>query len=87
MKKANFADRSSVAKAIIAPKNVDEYLARVPEPARGALNKFARRCAPLRCDVPVQRTVAGVRRAPQLSCPSSFRPTVLLRLNKLAVKL
>ena len=39
MKKANSGDRSSAAKGRSAPKTVDEYLARVPEPARSTLNK------------------------------------------------
>jgi uncharacterized protein YdhG (YjbR/CyaY superfamily) len=39
MKEANSGDRGSVAKGSVAPKDVDEYLAGVPEPARGTLNK------------------------------------------------
>ena len=37
MKKAKA--RASTAKHNVAPKNTDEYLARVPEPARGTLKK------------------------------------------------
>jgi len=40
MKKANSGDRGSTAKANVPPKDVDEYLARVPEPARGSLNRI-----------------------------------------------
>jgi uncharacterized protein YdhG (YjbR/CyaY superfamily) len=39
MKKVKSGSRNSVAKGAGAPKNVDEYLARVPEPARSTLNK------------------------------------------------
>jgi len=39
MKKANSRARSSAAKGRGAPKTVDGYLARVPEPARSTLNK------------------------------------------------
>jgi uncharacterized protein YdhG (YjbR/CyaY superfamily) len=40
MKKVKSGKRRSAAKASGAPKNVDEYLARVPEPARSTLNKI-----------------------------------------------
>src|ERR1035438_1849524 len=40
MKKANSGDRGSAAKGNVAPKNVDEYLAAVPEPARSTLNRI-----------------------------------------------
>ena len=40
MKKAKSGNLSSPAKGEGAPKNVDEYLARVPEPARSTLNKL-----------------------------------------------
>jgi uncharacterized protein YdhG (YjbR/CyaY superfamily) len=39
MKKAGPGDRSSAAKGNVAPKNHDEYLARISEPARSTLNK------------------------------------------------
>ena len=39
MKKTKSGSRSA-AKGNRAPKDVDEYLARVPEPARGTLNKI-----------------------------------------------
>jgi uncharacterized protein YdhG (YjbR/CyaY superfamily) len=40
MKKAKFGNRRSAAKASGAPKNVDEYLAGVAEPARSTLSKI-----------------------------------------------
>ena len=40
MKKTKSGKRRSAAKASGGPKNVDEYLARVPEPARSTLNKI-----------------------------------------------
>jgi uncharacterized protein YdhG (YjbR/CyaY superfamily) len=40
MKKANSGDRPSAARGNTAPKNVDEYLANVPEPACSTLNKI-----------------------------------------------
>jgi len=40
MKKVKLASRASAAKRSGAPKDVDEYLARVPEPARSTLNKI-----------------------------------------------
>jgi uncharacterized protein YdhG (YjbR/CyaY superfamily) len=40
MKKVKSGSRSSAAKGNGAPKNVDDYLAGVPEPARGTLNKI-----------------------------------------------
>ncbi len=40
MKKAKSTDRGRAAKGNAAPKTVDEYLARVPEPARTTLNKI-----------------------------------------------
>ena len=39
MKRAKPATRTSAARAADAPKNIDEYLAAVPEPARSTLNK------------------------------------------------
>ena|SRR2546425_12411727 len=40
MKKVKSGKRGSAAKGKGAPKNVDEYLAGVPEPARSTLNKI-----------------------------------------------
>jgi len=38
MKQENSGDRGSAAKVDVPPKDVDEYLAGVPEPARSTLN-------------------------------------------------
>jgi uncharacterized protein YdhG (YjbR/CyaY superfamily) len=40
MKKRKSRDRNPTAKSSAAPKTIDEYLARVPEPARGILQKI-----------------------------------------------
>jgi uncharacterized protein YdhG (YjbR/CyaY superfamily) len=54
MKKVKSGTRQSVAKAKTQkPKNVDEYLARVPEPARATLQKMR---AAIRSAVPSQTT-------------------------------
>jgi uncharacterized protein YdhG (YjbR/CyaY superfamily) len=54
MKKVKSGTRQSVAKAKTQkPKNVDEYLARVPEPARATLQKMR---AAIRSAVPSQAT-------------------------------
>src|ERR1700682_5029314 len=55
MKKVKSGNRSSAAKGNGAPKNVDEYLAGVPEPARGTLNKIR---AAIRSAVPPEATEA-----------------------------
>ncbi len=55
MKKVKTAKRSSVAKGNGAPKNVDEYLAGVPEPARSTLIKVR---AAIRSAVPAEATEA-----------------------------
>jgi uncharacterized protein YdhG (YjbR/CyaY superfamily) len=53
MKKVKSGKRSSAAKGSGAPKNVDEYLAGVPEPARSTLNKMR---AAIRSAVPPEAT-------------------------------
>ena len=53
MKKARSGDHSSAAKGKRAPKNVGEYLAGVPEPARTTLNKIR---AAIRSAVPPEAT-------------------------------
>jgi uncharacterized protein YdhG (YjbR/CyaY superfamily) len=53
MKKVKSGHRSSVTKGDGAPKNVDEYLAGVPEPARGTLKKVR---AAIRSAVPAGAT-------------------------------
>jgi len=53
MKKSNSGSRGSAAKGSGAPKDVDEYLAGVPEPARGTLKKVR---AAIRSAVPAGST-------------------------------
>jgi uncharacterized protein YdhG (YjbR/CyaY superfamily) len=55
MKKAKSGNRSFSAKGEGAPKNVDEYLARIPEPARSTLNKLR---AAVRSAAPPEATEA-----------------------------
>jgi uncharacterized protein YdhG (YjbR/CyaY superfamily) len=55
MKSAKSVDRGSAAKAGPAPKNTDEYLAAVPEPARGTLDKIR---AAIRAAAPAEATEA-----------------------------
>jgi uncharacterized protein YdhG (YjbR/CyaY superfamily) len=55
MKKVKSGNRRSAAKNNGAPKNVDEYLAGIPEPARGTLNKMR---AAIRSAVPPEATEA-----------------------------
>lgn len=53
MKKANPGYRGSAAKGNVVPKDVDEYLAGIPEPARSTLNKIR---AAIRSAVPPEAT-------------------------------
>jgi len=53
MKKAKSAKRGSAAKGNRAPKNVEEYLAAVPEPARSNFNKLR---AAIQSVVPAEAT-------------------------------
>src|SRR5437899_11286914 len=53
MKKVQSGHRGPAAKGAGAPKNVDEYLAGVPEPARSTLNKLR---ATIRSAVPAEAT-------------------------------
>ena len=53
MKNVKSAKHSSRAKRNSPPQNVDEYLARVPEPARAVLNKMR---AAIRSVVPLETT-------------------------------
>jgi uncharacterized protein YdhG (YjbR/CyaY superfamily) len=55
MKKAKSGGRNSAAQRKGTPKNVDEYLARVPEPAHGTLQKVR---AVIRSAVPPEATEA-----------------------------
>ena len=61
MKKANSGDRDPAPKGNVAPKNVDEYLAGVPEPARSTLNRVR---AGIRSAVPPEATEAISYRMP-----------------------
>src|SRR5580700_10272533 len=53
MKKVKSDDRRSAPKGAGVPKNVDEYLAGIPEPARGTLQKIR---AAIRSAVPPEAT-------------------------------
>jgi uncharacterized protein YdhG (YjbR/CyaY superfamily) len=55
MKKTRSGNPGSTMKGSIVPKDVDEYLARVPEPARSTLNKVR---AAIRSAVPAEATEA-----------------------------
>src|ERR1700687_4222735 len=55
MKKVKSGNRGSAAKGSGAPKDVDEYLAGVPKPARGTLNKVR---AAIRSAAPPEATEA-----------------------------
>ncbi len=55
MRKVESGKRSSAARGRGAPKSVDEYLAGIPEPARGTLNKVR---AAIRSAVPAEATEA-----------------------------
>lgn len=61
MKKANSGDRGSAAQGNVVPKNVDEYLAGVPEPARSTLNRVR---AAIRSAAPPEATEAISYRMP-----------------------
>lgn len=61
MKKASSGSRGSSAKQDAVPRNVDEYLAGVPEPARGTLNKVR---AAIRSAAPPEATEAITYRIP-----------------------
>jgi uncharacterized protein YdhG (YjbR/CyaY superfamily) len=61
MKKANSDNRGSAAKGKAIPKNVDEYLAAVPEPARTTLTRVR---AVIRSVVPPEATEAISYRIP-----------------------
>ena len=61
MKKAKTVVRGSAAKGSVVPKNVDDYLASVPEPARSTLIKVR---AAIRSAVPPEATEAIGYRIP-----------------------
>jgi uncharacterized protein YdhG (YjbR/CyaY superfamily) len=53
MKKVKLGNRVAAAKGRSAPKTVDEYIARIPEPARSALKKIR---AAIRAAAPAEAT-------------------------------
>jgi uncharacterized protein YdhG (YjbR/CyaY superfamily) len=61
MKKASSGSRGSNAKQDAVPRNIDQYLAGVPEPARGTLNKVR---AAIRSAAPPEATEAITYRIP-----------------------
>ncbi len=63
MKKAKAGKSGSAAKGTAAPKNVEEYLAGVPEPARSTLNKLR---AAIRSAVPPEATETISYRIPAI---------------------
>jgi uncharacterized protein YdhG (YjbR/CyaY superfamily) len=69
MKKASSAGRGSGAKQGAVPRNVDEYLAGVPEPARSTLNKVR---AAIRSAAPPDATEAITYRIPTFKYKGSL---------------
>lgn len=61
MKRVKSGDRTTTTRGIGVPRSVDEYLARVPEPARGILNKIR---AAIRSAAPPEATEAISYRMP-----------------------
>ncbi len=61
MKKASSGSRGSGAKQDVIPRDIDEYLAVVPEPARSTLNKVR---AAIRSAAPPEATEAITYRIP-----------------------
>jgi uncharacterized protein YdhG (YjbR/CyaY superfamily) len=69
MKKANSGDRGPAPKGSSIPKDVDEYLAGVPEPARGTLEKVR---AAIRSAVPREASEAISYRIPTIRYKGSL---------------
>src|SRR5947209_7839842 len=69
VKKVKSGNRGSAAKGNAAPKNVDEYLAGVPEPARSTLNRVR---AAIRSAVPLEATEAISYRIPTFKYKGSL---------------
>ena len=69
MKKMKSGNRSSVAKGEGPPKNIDEYLAGVPEPACGTLNKIR---AAIRSALPLEATETISYRIPAFKYKGSM---------------
>jgi len=65
VKKKRALNRRSAAKSSGAPKNVDEYLAGVPEPARATLNKMREA---IRSALPPEATETISYRIPAFKC-------------------
>jgi uncharacterized protein YdhG (YjbR/CyaY superfamily) len=65
MKKVKSGDRSSAAKRNGVPKNVHEYLSRLPEPARSTLNKIR---AAIRSALPPEATETISYGIPMFKC-------------------
>ncbi len=75
MKTVKSGNRSSAAKGNGAPRNVDEYLAGVPEPARGTLNKIRaaiRSAAPPEATETISYGMPAVKQIGQL--PAALLP-------------
>lgn len=69
MKKTNSAERGPAAKGNAAPKDVDEYLAGVPEPARSTLQRIR---AVIRAAAPAEATEAISYRIPTFKYKGSL---------------
>ena len=69
MKKMKSGNRSSVAKGEGPPKNIDEYLAGVPEPAHSTLNKIR---AAIRSALPPEATETISYRIPAFKYKGSM---------------
>ena len=65
VKKARSASRRSAPERDGAPRNIDEYLANVPEPARTTLNKMR---AAIRSALPPEATETISYRIPAFKC-------------------
>src|SRR6266849_1110241 len=69
MKKTKSGERASSTKSSASAKNVDEYLAAVPEPARSTLNRIR---AVIRSAVPPEATEAITYRIPTFKYKGSL---------------
>jgi uncharacterized protein YdhG (YjbR/CyaY superfamily) len=69
MKKVGSSSRGSGAKQNAVPRNIDEYLADVPEPARSTLNKVR---AAIRSAAPPEATEAITYRIPAFKYKGSL---------------
>ena len=65
MKKTRSVNRRSATKRGGTPKNIDEYVARVSEPARGALNEMREA---IRCALPPEATETISYGIPAFKC-------------------